>query len=120
MSNPNDFPAVQYRLAEVILTRETFTADDLTVDGRFAIDPTHRPNSRQGVIGKGFSWAATLGLIGSVDTAPRTSRNPRRRRSAQRIWRRTDDGVAWAITFLTDNAAYAYVDPQLSLFDGVQ
>lgn len=118
MSNPNDFPAVQHRLAEVILTGgEMFTADEITADGRFAIDHQHRPLGRQNVIGRVFGWAAGLGLIEAVDTTAKRSRNPRRKAGGNRLWRATDDGRAWAVTFLAEHAAMAYVDPQLSLFE---
>jgi len=119
VSNPNDFAIIQYRLAEVISIREVFSADDVTLDGRFAIDHAHRPNSRQGMIGRGFNWAVMLGLIAPVDTATRQSRNPRRKRGSVRLWRRTEAGAAWAITFLDEHADYAYCDPQMSLFDEV-
>lgn len=120
MSNPNDFAAVQYRLAEVIATRDgPFTADNITASGLFAVDHLHRPLGRQNVIGKVFAWAQSLGLIEQIDTQPRQSRNPRRKAGGNRLWRATELGQAWAITFLADHAELAYVDPQLTLFDEV-
>lgn len=118
MTNPNDFAAVQFRLAEVIATRAgPFTADAVSADGRFAVDHLHRPLGRQNVIGKVFAWAQSLGLIEQIDTQPRQSRNPRRKAGGNRLWRATELGKSWAITFLAEHGALAYIDPQPSLFD---
>ena len=82
-----DFVAVQFRLAGTIVARDTFTADDVTVDGRFAIDHRHLRHSRQNVIGRVFGWAAGLGLIVPVDTAPRPVTQPPLQPAPDASWR---------------------------------
>ena len=84
------------RLAGLIVRRRPFTADDLTDSGRLTIDETHGPNGKQSAIGAIFSRARKDGLI--VPTGEFvSSRAPRRKGGAIRVWRGTEAGHSWAV-----------------------
>jgi hypothetical protein len=83
------------RLAELILTGDTFTADDVTYNGRFALDRSHSPNGKQSGIGSMFQQASREHLIEFTGQVTK-SKAKHRKGGAIRIWRGTEKGARWA------------------------
>ena len=86
---------IEQRFATLILTRDTFTADDLTLNGAVTIDPTHGANGGQNGIGRMFRIANQRGYIewtGDVIA----SKSSHRRKGIIRVWQSTEAGRAWA------------------------
>ena len=86
---------LEARLAEAILDRETFTADDVTDEGRIALDARHGANARQNGIGSLFNEHARAGHIAFTGRVER-SRAPHRKGGAVRVWTATGPGRLWA------------------------
>ena len=86
---------LERRLAYLILTMKTFTADDLTDDGQFALDPNHDPNSVQNGIGGFFISASNRRLIEWTGAVVK-SKAPHRKGGAIRMWTGTSAGRLWA------------------------
>ena len=83
-------------LAEVIITGEDFTADDVTDRGTRTIDPTHGSNGAQSTIGSVFQQAQRNGWIESTGRVVRSSA-PHRKGGGIRVWRPTPAGIDWAM-----------------------
>ena len=86
---------LQRQLAHLIREGKPFTADDLTLDGRVAIDSGHNPNSSQNAIGSIFSQSNREGLIVFTGNT-RKSKAPHRKGGLIREWRGTLIGLQWA------------------------
>lgn len=86
------------RLASLLLTRESFTSDDITKDGSLAADMLHEPNGRQNAIGATFRAWANNGLIVGTGTTVK-SRAKHRKGGRIQVWRPTDRGRDWARTY---------------------
>jgi len=87
------------RLAYLIVTRQHFTADDLTLDGVDALDVAHAPNAGQNGVGGYVNRQAKRRLIEFTGHVVR-SRAPHRKGGGIRVWRGTDAGRLWAKTVL--------------------
>ena len=83
------------RLAETLLKKAEFTADDITNNGELTIDPEHKPNGKQSAIGAKFREWQSRGLIYHTS---RTTRSKSRHRHSGMIgiWARTGRGLEWA------------------------
>ena len=88
-------PLIQDRLARAILRGGSFTADDITSAGVFAVDVTHGANGAQSAIGSVFRWAASRNLIEPTGEVVRSSA-PQRKGGAIRVWVGTPKGRTWA------------------------
>jgi len=86
---------LERRLAYLILTMRTFTADDLTDDGAFALDPDHDPNAAQNGIGAFINSASRRRLIEFTGAVVK-SKAPHRKGGVIRIWTGTTAGRLWA------------------------
>ena len=86
---------LERRLAWLILSQSTFTADDLTDDGQFALDANHEPNGGQSGIGAFINSASRRRLIQWTGAVVR-SKAPHRKGGAIRMWAPTDAGRLWA------------------------
>ena len=87
--------ALERRLARCILSGEPFTADDVTDEGRLALDGAHAPNARQSGIGSMFQSHARAGHIRFTGRVIKSSAK-HRKGGAIRVWEATDAGVRWA------------------------
>lgn len=86
-------------MAHLILTRQVFTADDLTEDGTVAID--HEPNGRQSTIGSAFRQCANAGYIKSSGYTV-MSRAKHRKGGRIQVWKPTDRGREWARLYASE------------------
>jgi hypothetical protein len=83
------------RLAELIVSGRSFTADDVTANGVFTLDPMHSPNGTQSGIGAMFQRASRERLIEWTGEVVK-SRAKHRKGGAIRVWRGTEKGARWA------------------------
>jgi hypothetical protein len=83
------------RLAWLIISRQHFTADDLTDDGAVTLDAAHGANGAQSGIGAYVNRASRRGLIAWTGAVVK-SKAPHRKGGAIRVWHGTDRGRTWA------------------------
>ena len=83
------------RIAKVGLSVNEFSADDITNDGDWALDPAHGANGRQSAISTTFQGLSKQGNIVWTGEVVK-SRSPHRRGGIIRVWRLTTKGRAWA------------------------
>lgn len=86
------------RLAELILDGNVFTADDVTDEGRVAVDGGHRPNGRQSSIGAHFQLWRRRGWIEPTGHVIR-SKAEHRKGGMIRVWAATPEGRHWAFNY---------------------
>jgi hypothetical protein len=86
---------IDVRLAELILDGDPFTADDVTYNGRFALDQSHSANGAQSGIGAMFQRASRERLIEFTGDVVK-SKAKHRKGGVIRVWRGTEKGVRWA------------------------
>jgi len=77
-----------------------FTADDLTNNGNFALDPNHDPNSINSGIGTWFTKMQRRGLIVFTGRVVQ-SKAPHRKGGAIRVWQFTEAALLWARNVLS-------------------
>ena len=92
---------LERRLAWLVLQPAPFTADDLTDNGRVAIDPDHSPNGKQSGIGSLIQWAARERLISWTGHVVK-SQAPKRKGGMIRVWAGTAAGKRWARELLAE------------------
>ena len=92
---------LERRLAWLILSQSTFTADDLTADGQVTIDGAHTPNAAQNGIGAFINSASRRRLIEWTGAVVK-SKAPHRKGGAIRMWSGTSTGRLWAKGVLTE------------------
>jgi hypothetical protein len=88
-------PALERRLAELIIDGHDFTADDVTSDGSVTVAGDHGPNAKQNAIGSMFNTASRKRRIEWTGGLVRSSA-PHRKGGAIRVWRGTSAGRRWA------------------------
>jgi hypothetical protein len=86
---------LERRLAWLILSQSTFTADDLTDDGQVTIDPGHTANAGQNGIGAFINSAHRRRLIEWTGAVVK-SKAPHRKGGAIRMWAGASTGRLWA------------------------
>ena len=93
---------LERRLAWLILSARTFTADDLTDDGAFTLDGgAHVPNAGQNGIGAFIGSAHKRRLIQRTGSSVK-SRAPHRKGGMIQIWAPTATGRLWAKSVLAE------------------
>jgi hypothetical protein len=95
---------LERRLAWLIISQSTFTADDLTEDGQVAIDAGHAPNAGQNGIGAFIGSAHKRRLIQRTGASVK-SRAPHRKGGMIQIWAPTVAGKLWARSVLAEVAS---------------
>ena len=96
---------VQDRLARAIRAGGTFTADDVTGAGVFAVDAGHGANGAQSAIGAVFRWAVSRGLIEATGDVVRSEAR-HRKGGAIRVWAGTPKGRVWADARLSQQGGF--------------
>ncbi len=71
------------------------TADDLTDNGRIAIDPSHAPNGKQSAIGSFFRQMGEEGILERTGRVVRSAA-PKRKGGLIQVWAVTEYGAQWA------------------------
>ena len=89
------------RLAWLIIDRQHFTADDLTLDGDDPLDAAHAPNAGQNGVGSFVQQASRRRLIEWTGAVVK-SKAPHRKGGVIRVWRGTDTGRLWARSILAE------------------
>lgn len=89
------------RLAWLIIDRQHFTADDLTLDGDDPLDAGHAPNAAQNGVGAYIQQASKRRLIEFTGHVVK-SRAPHRKGGGIRVWRGTTVGRLWAKSVLAE------------------
>jgi hypothetical protein len=100
-------PKLDWMLYEGIITRERFSADDVTLCGELtAVEGNTQGNGPQGSIGPMFADALDKGYVIEVDWT--RSKNPRRKSGKIGVYEGTDKGeVAAAEYFRTHENPFA-------------
>ena len=93
--------ALERRLAWLLISQATFTADDLTDDGNFALDPDHGGNGAQSGIGAFINSASRRRLIEFTGAVVK-SKAPYRKGGVIRVWAPTTAGRLWAKDVLAE------------------
>jgi len=83
------------RIAQIGLAEDEFSANEITSDGEWALDPDHGANGRQSAISATFQGLSSQGKIVWTGAVVK-SKAPRRRGGIIRVWRLTAKGRAWA------------------------
>ena len=91
-------PALERRVAPLILNGDSFSTNELTDDGQIVLDPAHAQSGKQSGIGAFINAMARRGLIEFTGQIVKSTA-PHRKSGMVRVWRGTEAGRLWAALF---------------------